>query len=147
MKPKPATMAMRKQAATRRSALLARSRSGTSAGSSRGEAEDPPESGPSSVLDGGGVPITRYGTAGPSWARGSAPAWPAGPPGRASSGTPPAVVSLMSPPMLRGNPHRRQHHEQQQAEERNQALGDRPDAAEAEAAGGRLGSLPGDVRA
>src|SRR5229473_6786957 len=134
MKPMPASVARMKHAATTRSAFFAWRGSGGSAGSSRGAGCEPfpsPLTSASSVRDsaGGGVPITRRRPAGASGS---------------SSG---ALGSLIGGlPVLRSYPHRAQHHEEQQAEEREQALGHRPDAAEAEAAGVDLGPGRGDVR-
>src|SRR5580692_74425 len=96
--------------------------------------------------------MTRRGAAGPSGSPDAAvapPAWP--PPVRYSCqavspgpwSEPGEFVSLMSLPVLRSNPERRQDQEQQEAEERHQALGHRPDPAQAEAA--RVGLGP-DLR-
>src|SRR5260221_7526067 len=127
MKPMPASVERMNNAATMRSAFLARRGLGGSAGSSRGAGRAPfpsPLTSPSRVraCAGGGVPITRCG---PAAASGS------------SSG---ALGSLIGGlPVLRSYPHPAQHHEEQQAEENEQALGHRPDAAQAEAPRGDLG--------
>src|ERR1700727_2139078 len=126
MKPMPASIDRMKHAATMRSADLALRGSSGSAGSSRRAGREPDSSSarsPSSVRGsaGGGVPITRCGPA-----RGSA----------GSSGSPlGALGSLIGGglPVLRSYPHGGQHHEEQQAEEYDQALGHRPDPAQAEA--------------
>src|SRR5215469_13513566 len=132
MKPIPASVERMNSAATTRSAFLARRGSGGPAGSHRrsGRALRPSTSG--SIVRasaGGGVPITRRGTA-----RGSG----------SSSGALGSLIGGLS--VLRGYPHRGQHHEEQQAEEGEDALGHRPDAPQAEAAGIALGPGGGDVR-
>src|SRR5262245_56893874 len=132
MKPMPASVARMNSAATMRSAFLAWCWSGGSAGSHRRLGGALRSSTSASLVwpqAGGGVPTTRRG---PSCASGrSSAAWG-------------SLIGGLS--VLRGYPHRSQHHEEQQAEEREQALGHRPDAAQAEAAGVALGPGGGDVR-
>src|SRR5215470_2414737 len=135
MKPIPASVERMNSAATRRSAFLARRGSAGSAGSHRrsGRALRPSTS--ASIVRasaGGGVPMTRRGAA---CASGSS---------SGASGSRGSLIGGLS--VLRGYPHPCQHHEEQQAEEREQALGHRPDAPQAEAAGVALGPGGGDVR-
>src|SRR5258707_2607738 len=133
MKPMPASVERMNNAATMRSAFFARGRSDGTAGSSRRAGGEPfgsplPSPSRARASAGGGVPITRCGPA----ASGS------------SSG---ALGSLIGGlPVLRSYPHRAQHPQEQQAEEREQAPGHRPDAAEAEAPGGDLGPGRGGGR-
>src|ERR1700733_8205655 len=117
---------------TRRSAFFARRRFGGSSGSSRTAGSGPSPAAPSPArwpsivraAAGGGVPMTRCGATGTS---------------AVSSGSPDvssaALWSLISGlPVFCGYPHGGEHHEEQQAEERDQALGHRPDPAQTEAA-------------
>src|SRR5262249_52931639 len=153
MKPRPASVAITKHAATISSARFALAGSSGSAGSSRRRGGGGPPGVPGAGVwsmdlasAGGGVPMTRR--------RGSvgsplAVPWPS----RPSSGSPagswppecPAVESLMSLPVLRSDPQCREHHEEQQPEEGHQPLGDGPDPAEAESARVRLGTSPKDI--
>src|SRR5215472_4585207 len=154
MKPRPARVAITKHATTTRSARLAPGISCGSAGSSRRRGSGGPPGVPGSGVPsidrasaGGGVPITRRRSVGPFPAEPPA-SWPVSEPpsGSLSPGHSPVVGSVMSLPLLRGDPKRGEHHEKQQPDEGHQALGDRADPPKAETAGVRFGARLGDIR-